>query len=246
MPVPKTKPEMTRPPDMTSSIAMSSATRSGLPCVLRMLPITPMRMRSVVRGDPGRRDVRVRHRAVRGLVVLVGEHAVEAELLGGDVHLEVVLVALVPELRVVVRVREHDPARLDLLARRDVRVRHEVDRVELEVVHAATPPMKPRMTSAARSGSCMISPCPVPGAPLEPRVRQELGPAGGVGVRDEPVLVRPITRAGHVTRGAGGRASVVPRVPGEPGERRRLAVAPDAVSRSSGRAGTPGSPRRCR
>ena len=47
MPVPSTKPEMIRPPDMTSSIAMSSAIRSGLEWALRMLPITPIRIRSV-------------------------------------------------------------------------------------------------------------------------------------------------------------------------------------------------------
>ena len=47
MPVPRTKPEMIRPPEITSSIAISSATRIGLPCSGSALPITPIRMRSV-------------------------------------------------------------------------------------------------------------------------------------------------------------------------------------------------------
>ena len=47
IPVPRTKPEMIRPPDITSSIAMSSAVRCGVRWALRMLPITPIRIRSV-------------------------------------------------------------------------------------------------------------------------------------------------------------------------------------------------------
>ena len=43
-PMPRTKPEMMRPPEMTSSMAISSATRSGLPCSGMALPITPIGM----------------------------------------------------------------------------------------------------------------------------------------------------------------------------------------------------------
>ena len=47
LPVPRTNPEIIRPPEMTSSIAISSATRIGLPCSGSAFPITPTRMRSV-------------------------------------------------------------------------------------------------------------------------------------------------------------------------------------------------------
>ena len=47
MPVPRTKPEMMRPPEITSSIAISSATRTGFACSGSALPITPIGMRSV-------------------------------------------------------------------------------------------------------------------------------------------------------------------------------------------------------
>src|SRR5438270_10841665 len=40
MPVPRTKPEMMRPPEIRSSIAISSATRTGLSCIGSGLPIS--------------------------------------------------------------------------------------------------------------------------------------------------------------------------------------------------------------
>ena len=47
MPVPRTKPEMMRPPEITSSIATSSATRTGLACSGSALPMIPIGIRSV-------------------------------------------------------------------------------------------------------------------------------------------------------------------------------------------------------
>ena len=40
MPVPRTKPEMMRPPEIRSSIAISSATRTGLSWIGSGLPIS--------------------------------------------------------------------------------------------------------------------------------------------------------------------------------------------------------------
>ncbi len=42
-PMPRTNPESTRPPDIRSSIAISSATRSGLPRMAMALPSTMIR-----------------------------------------------------------------------------------------------------------------------------------------------------------------------------------------------------------
>ena len=47
MPVPRTKPEMMRPPEITSSIATDSATRSGFSCSGSALPMMPTRIFSV-------------------------------------------------------------------------------------------------------------------------------------------------------------------------------------------------------
>lgn len=41
MPVPRTKPEMIRPPEITSSMATDSATRSGFSCSGSALPMMP-------------------------------------------------------------------------------------------------------------------------------------------------------------------------------------------------------------
>ncbi len=49
MPVPRTNPEMMRPPEITSSIATDSATLSGFPCSGSAFPMTPIR-RSFVRA----------------------------------------------------------------------------------------------------------------------------------------------------------------------------------------------------
>ena len=46
-PMPRTNPESTRPPDIRSSIAISSATRSGLPRMPMALPSTMIRAREV-------------------------------------------------------------------------------------------------------------------------------------------------------------------------------------------------------
>ena len=48
-PIPRTNPESTRPPDIRSSIAISSATRSGLPRMPMALPSTMIRAREVRR-----------------------------------------------------------------------------------------------------------------------------------------------------------------------------------------------------
>ena len=77
------------------------------------------------------------HRPVCVLVMLVDAHAVEAEPLGGDQLLEVLVVEPVPDLRVVVAVGQRHPGGLDLLPRRDVRVGHEMEGVEVELVHRA-------------------------------------------------------------------------------------------------------------
>src|SRR5262249_578482 len=50
-PIPRTNPESTRPPDIRSSIAISSATRSGLPRMPIALPSTMIRACSVRRAS---------------------------------------------------------------------------------------------------------------------------------------------------------------------------------------------------
>ena len=50
-PMPRTNPESTRPLDRWSSIAISSATRSGLPRMPMALPSTMIRARSVRRAS---------------------------------------------------------------------------------------------------------------------------------------------------------------------------------------------------
>ena len=50
-PIPLTNPESTRPPDSRSSIAISSATRSGFPLMPMALPSTMIRAREVRRAS---------------------------------------------------------------------------------------------------------------------------------------------------------------------------------------------------
>src|SRR5204863_8029057 len=100
------------------------------------------------------------------LAVLVQAASVVAEPLRRDQLLEVRVVEPVDHLRVVVPVGESHPRRLDLLPRRDVRVRHEMEGVEVELVlglaHACSS-MKEEIRSAVRSGCSTMIACPVPG-----------------------------------------------------------------------------------
>ena len=70
-------------------------------------------------------------------MVLVHADAVVTELLPEDELLEVLVVEAVTDLRVVVTVRQCHPGRLDLVPRRNVRIGHEVEEVEVELVHRA-------------------------------------------------------------------------------------------------------------
>src|ERR1700722_10493163 len=81
-PMPRTNPESTRPPDIRSSMAISSATRSGLRRIPMALPSTMMGALVVgrVRAGAGGHEVGRRHEPVGRLMVLVDRDPVEAEL----------------------------------------------------------------------------------------------------------------------------------------------------------------------
>ena len=139
--MPRTKPETRRPSVRWSSIAISSATRSGWSRMPIALPRT-MTLRAA-RAPRQRRghDVGRGHQPVGRLVVLVDRDAVEAELLGVLELVEVAVVELVAELGVEVLVgevqRRRGVALVEVVGQ--VRVRHEVEEDEL---HARAPPRR--------------------------------------------------------------------------------------------------------
>ncbi len=133
MPVPSGNATRRRPPDITSSMAYSSARRFGYSKFGRSAEHADpaLRLRDERRGGEVRRRV---HRVLR-VVVLVQDEAVVPELVGQHHLVEVPVVELVAELRVVVPVREVDPQRRTVfVVARQVRVREEVEVVELSLV----------------------------------------------------------------------------------------------------------------
>ena len=143
MPVPSGNPNSIRRPDMTSSIAYSSATRfgverlSGIPATMILIRL---RARDHVAGPHARRG----HQAERRVVVLVEADAVVAELLDQHDLAGVALVELMRAHRVELAVRHVHPARREPpVVPRDVRVVVAVHDVELDVVehaHVHRPP----------------------------------------------------------------------------------------------------------
>src|SRR6516162_1913529 len=97
-------------------------------------------------------QVRRRHQAVCGLVMLVDADRIEAEFLGIDERIDVARIFLRTLDRVVELVRQYHPGRTVLCRLSEVErpVRHEMESDEL---HGATPSRKSR-TWPATSGAC--------------------------------------------------------------------------------------------
>ena len=111
--VPRTKPEMMRPPEMQSSMAISSAMRTGSLTAMTLPRMGDLGVAGHL-GDHRRVDVDGGlHAPVRG-VVLVGHDAVEAVVIGPRVLLVVLVIEDVGLLGVEVRVGEIQAPRLVL------------------------------------------------------------------------------------------------------------------------------------
>src|SRR5881397_929447 len=149
--MPRTKPEITRPPETTSSMAISSAMRRGFSRRGSPLP----RIASLAR-EHRRHHVGARHRPVAVLVVLVDAQAVPAELLRVLELVEVLVVELLADLRVVVAVRERHPRR-GLVVVHDVR--HQVKVIELHLAPVSGR-QKSITASATAAGSSRWGTCP--------------------------------------------------------------------------------------
>ena len=97
--MPRTKPAISRPPVMLSSMAYSSATASGLLSSGSARPSTAiLHVLGPARERAGH-DAGDRHQAVGVLMMLVDAHAVEAELVGIFEFVEIAVVELVALLR---------------------------------------------------------------------------------------------------------------------------------------------------
>ena len=119
---------------MLSSMAYSSATRSGLPCSGRRFASTTILPVLGLLAERRRDDVGRRHQPVDVLMVLVQHHAVEAERVGVGELVDVFVEQAFRLLAVPQLVGHRDPGGVVLLVEvgRQVRIGHEVPAEQLD------------------------------------------------------------------------------------------------------------------
>ena len=147
--------------------------------------------------DQVRRDqVRRRHHAVGGLVVLVDRDDVEAELLGIDQLVDVGLVLVGALLRIVELVRQHDPggAMLVPLGHVERAIRHQVEEREL---HQRVSAYWRMISRAVKSGFSTAGTWPQSGTISTRLPGMPLAPALGVFDREQLVVLAPHDQRAH-------------------------------------------------
>src|SRR5215467_9262380 len=112
-------------------------------------------------GQSGRRYNRRRHHAVRGLMMLVDRHTVEAELIAEFELIEIEVVGLMPELLIVMGVGECYPGALGVELVGQRRIGKQVKVENLHGPISCNYPAKARTASATASAFSTCSMCPV-------------------------------------------------------------------------------------
>ncbi len=102
-----------------------------------------------LRNDRCGNQTRRRHHAVAGVVVLVDDDGVEADLVGEQKFSEIPLIKFVAALGIVIFVREVDPERFVVLViLRQMHVRHKVHKIETDsAAHGDLPLATPKQPS---------------------------------------------------------------------------------------------------
>ena len=195
--MPRTKPLMIRPPEIRSAIAICSATMIGLSWIGRMLPISAIFARFVWRARIAA-DIMIETRARRRAVVLVDHQPVEADLVGQDVLVEVVVVVARRDVPIEVGVRHLQAHRRVLEVLAVVKTWCGISEnqysftslLRLAVRSSCRPEVDPSQRQKS-SGRSIIGEWPQPSMTFRVRVRQAAAVLLAADDRDDPVLAPP-------------------------------------------------------